>query len=83
MTINPFFNFMKEMRETTCFNKTVREVAKEAGERWSKMSDCDKAPYIVQAYKVSRKKNDDGSAMKRNHSSSSMSEPKSKMKRKN
>ncbi|XP_037041260.1 uncharacterized protein LOC119077979 [Bradysia coprophila] len=83
MTINPFFNFMREMRETTCFNKTVPEVAKEAGERWTKMSDCDKAPYIVQAYKVSRNKNEDGYAPKRNHSGSSMSEPKSKIKKKN
>ncbi len=72
---------MKEVRETTCFNKSVTEVSKEAGDRWSKMSDCDKAKYVVEAYKVSRKK--DGYSPKRQHSGLSMDEPRSKIKKQN
>lgn len=70
---------MKELRENTCFNKTVVEVSKEAGCRWQNMSECEKAPYIVEAYKVSRKKTQGG--MKRQHSKSSTYEPKSKVKK--
>lgn len=69
------------MRETTCFNKTAVEVSKEAGCRWQRMTDCEKAPYIVQAYKVSRNVGDD--TKKRGHSDCSIGEPKSKVKRSN
>lgn len=72
---------MKELRETTCFNKPIVEVAKEAGCRWSKMPECDKAKYIVEAYKVSRKKGD--GSMKRKNSNSSMCGPKSKVSKPN
>lgn len=64
---------MKEMRETTCFNKSAVEVAKEAGSNWKKMTDCDKAKYIVEAYKVSRNKG----------SECSIGEPKSKVRKTN
>lgn len=70
---------MKELRETTCFNRTVVEVSKEAGSKWKNMSECEKAPYIVEAYKVSRKRSQ--GAMKKQNSKSSMCEPKSKVKR--
>lgn len=81
VTVNPFFNFLKELRETTCYNKSVTEVAKEAGQRWSKMTDCEKGPYILEAYKVSRKRDDISS--KRMNSSCSMSEPKAKSRKMN
>lgn len=72
---------MKELRETTCFNKSVTEVAKEASCQWGNMTECEKAPYIVEAYKVSRKKGD--GSMKREHSNSSMCGPKSKVRKSN
>lgn len=81
-TINPFFNFMKNLRETTCFNKTVVEVAKEAGDRWRNMSECEKVPFIIEAYKVSRNKMNDA-PKRRNSCCSMVGEPKAKKRKMN
>lgn len=50
LTKNPFFNYLREFRKCNC-GLTVTEQAAQAGQKWRCMSDQEKAPYIVQAYK--------------------------------
>lgn len=67
---------MRKMRQKACFKNTVNEVAQEAAEKWNRMTDCEKAPYVLEAYGVSEKMK----SMKRKNSETSC-EPKAKVKK--
>lgn len=51
ITRNPFFNFLRHLRDTTC-SLSIIKMAKEAGAEWRKMSAHDKSAYVIAAGKA-------------------------------
>lgn len=51
VTRNPFFNYMRHKRETSC-SFSIISAAKEAGNEWRKMTAEEKCPFMAQALKV-------------------------------
>lgn len=54
ITRNPFFNFMRHLRETSCSHSII-DMAKHAGAEWRKMSDQDKCPFVMAAHRAPRR----------------------------
>lgn len=53
LTRNPFFNYLRLYRKEHC-GYTIIEIAKYGAKEWNKMSDCEKWPFIVEAYRVQK-----------------------------
>lgn len=53
VTRNPFLNYMRHLRETTCSPAgSILELAKRAGYEWRRMNENDKHPFVMDANRV-------------------------------
>lgn len=68
ITRNPFFNYVRHLRETTCA-KSITDLAKQAGAEWRKMSDMEKCPFVMEAHRAPRMRR---RRLRLNHSNISM-----------
>lgn len=54
VTRNPFLNFMRYKRRTSCAHSIV-SMAREAANEWNKMTDMEKCPYVMEAHKAPKR----------------------------
>lgn len=62
VTRNPFFNFLRHLRETTC-SKSIIDLAKHAGQEWRKMSDELKCRFVMEAHRAPKRRRRNQSGM--------------------
>lgn len=53
-TRNPFLNFLRKYRKEHC-GLSIIDIAKRGGEEWRKMSECEKCPFIMEAFHTPRR----------------------------